>query len=139
MHIYLQLVGKGFTIQKFLEEIKVAKPISLTIGTHHFVQMSEIDLNLTGLDKTDLSSVLWIMPVGASVPPISFQKLQNIFPNLKVSHVTYPITLPHHLHITNAKKLIITNMYLLYLKGIEIRLSAKIYHGIKISRLPLGV
>ena len=66
--------------------------------------MSEIDFNLTGLDKTDLSSVLCTYPVGASVPPISFQKLQNIFPNLKVRKLRY--SLNGRVFIYNEKRIL---------------------------------
>ena len=76
--------GTGFSLQKLLEAIKDEKPVSLIIGSHHYVQMSEMDFSLTGLDKQDLSSVFVVTPVGTSVPEISFTKLQNIFPNLKV-------------------------------------------------------
>ena len=79
------MVGKGFTIQRLMENAKEAKPACLVIGTHHFVQMSEIDFKLTGLNKKDLLSVLWITPAGASVPPIATENLKKIFPNMKVS------------------------------------------------------
>ena len=76
--------GTGFSLQKLLEAIKHEKPTTLIIGSHHYVQMSEMDFSLTGLDKQDLSSVVVVTPVGTSVPEISFAKLQNVFPNLKV-------------------------------------------------------
>ena len=79
--------GAGFTLQKLLKAVKNEKPKSLTIGSHHFVQMSEMDLASTGLEKQDLQSVLWVMPVGSSAPSISFIKLQNLFPNLKVKNL----------------------------------------------------
>ena len=78
------MYGAGFTLQKLLEAVKIEKPKSLTLGSHHYVQMSEMDVSTTGMDKQDLSSVFWITPVGTSVPSISFSKLQNMFPNLKV-------------------------------------------------------
>ena len=79
------MVGNGFTIQRLLEAVKEVKPLCLVTGTHHFVQMSEIDFKLTGLKRQDLSSVLWITPVGASVPTITAENLKKIFPNMKVS------------------------------------------------------
>ena len=78
------MYGAGFTLQRLLEAVKIEKPKSLTLGSHHYVQMSEMDISTTGMDKQDLSSVFWITPVGTSVPSISFSKLQNMFPNLKV-------------------------------------------------------
>ena len=76
--------GPGFSLQKLMEAIKTEKPMSIIVGSHHYVQISEMDFSLTGLEKEDLSSVLWITPVGSSVPEITFSKLQHIFPNLKV-------------------------------------------------------
>ena len=64
--------------------IKQTKPLCVVVGTHHFVQMSEIDFESTGLDKKDLASVMWITPVGASVPQITSQNLKKIFPNMVV-------------------------------------------------------
>ena len=83
------MYGVGFTLQRLLEAVKIEKPKSLTLGSHHYVQMSEMDISTTGMDKQDLSSVFWITPVGTSVPSISFSKLQNMFPNLKVNNVIF--------------------------------------------------
>ena len=68
-----------------METIKKTKPTAIILGTHHFVQMSELDFVQTGLRKKDLSSVFWISPVGASVPAICTENLKKMFPNLKVS------------------------------------------------------
>ena len=76
--------GPEFSLQKLLEAIKNEKPKALIIGSHHYVQMSEMDFSLTGLDTRDMSSILSAMPVGTNVPDICFEKLQKIFPNLKV-------------------------------------------------------
>ena len=76
--------GPGFTIQKLLEAAKKEKPMALTIGSHHYVQIAEMDFSLTGLERQDLSSVFWVMPVGTSVPEGLFTKLQSVFPNLIV-------------------------------------------------------
>ena len=56
----------------------------MVVGTHHFVQMSEMDFEATGMERKDLASVLWITPVGASVPQITSQNLKKIFPNMAV-------------------------------------------------------
>ena len=88
--------GPSFSLQKMLEAIRDEKPKSMVIGSHHFVQMSEMKLwkndhgeqFLEGdyLDsyKRDLSSILWALPVGANVPDICFENLKNIFYNLSV-------------------------------------------------------
>ena len=77
--------GPGFSLQKLMEAIKKEKPISMAVGSHHYVQISEMDISLTGLEKEDLSSVLSIHAVGDTVPEITFSQLQHIFPNLKVT------------------------------------------------------
>ena len=71
--------GPGFSIQKVLEATKREQPKHLVIGSHHYVQIAEMDLNITGLREQDLSSVFSIMPVGTSVPEGLFQKLQSKF------------------------------------------------------------
>ena len=81
--------GPSFTLQKMLEAIRDEKPQSMVIGSHQFVQMSEMDFSLTGLNKQDLSSILLAVPVGANVPAICFEKLKNIFPNLMVYKLIY--------------------------------------------------
>ena len=85
--VIFQMNGPEFTIQKLLEVTKIEQPKSLVIGSHHYVQIAEMDLNITGLRKQDLSSVFSIMPVGTSVPEGLFQKLQSKFPNLIVSFI----------------------------------------------------
>ena len=81
--------GPSFSLQKMLEAIRDEKPKSMVIGSHHFVQMSEMDFSTTGLNTQDMSSILWAMPVGTNVPDICFEKLKNIFPNLKVNELVY--------------------------------------------------
>ena len=78
------MVGDGVTITKILETVKEVKPLGMNLGTHQFVQMSEIDFRSTALYKEDLSTILWITPVGASVPPITSTNIKNIFPNMVV-------------------------------------------------------
>ena len=76
--------GEGATITKILEVAKEVKPACMILGSHQFVQMSNIDFESTGLKKNDLESVLWITPVGASVPPITSRNIKKIFPNMAV-------------------------------------------------------
>ena len=84
--------GPEFTFQKFLEAIKNETPKFLVIGSHHFVQISEMDSTLIELDTQDLSSVFGVVPVGSSVPDVCFKKLQNIFPNLRIRFNGYGTT-----------------------------------------------
>ena len=76
--------GPGFSIQKLLETAKREKPMSLIIGSHQYTQIAEMNFTHTGLQRQDLSSVFWVMPVGTSVPEGLFAKLQSVFPNLIV-------------------------------------------------------
>ena len=67
-----------------MNQVRKFKPASLILGSHHFVQMSEVDLKSTGLKRKDLSSVQWVAPVGASVPPIASTNIKKLFPNMAV-------------------------------------------------------
>ena len=68
-----------------MNQVRKVKPASLILGSHHFVQMSEVDLESIGLKRSDLCSVQWVTPVGASVPPITSTNLKKLFPNMAVS------------------------------------------------------
>ena len=84
------MVGEGFSIVKLLQMATEVKPLCIVVGTHHFVQMSELDFQSEGINKKDIASVLWITPVGATVPPITSINLRKKFPNMAVS------VLPNH-------------------------------------------
>ena len=84
------MVGEGFSIVKLLQMAMEVKPLCIVVGTHHFVQMSELDFQSEGINKKDIASVLWITPVGATVPPITSINLRKKFPNMAVS------LLPNH-------------------------------------------
>ena len=45
------------------------RPTALIVGSHHYVQLSEIDLKAVGIRSGDLKSVKAITPSGAAVPP----------------------------------------------------------------------
>ena len=65
--------------------IKKERPIAIILGTHHYVQMSEVNMeDFSDIKKNDLESVLFFAPVGASVPIICMRKLMTMFPNMKV-------------------------------------------------------
>ena len=78
------MVGEGFSIVKLLQMATEVKPLCIVVGTHHFVQMSELDFQSEGINKKDIASVLWITPVGATVPPITSINLRKKFPNMAV-------------------------------------------------------
>ena len=78
------MVGEGFSIVKLLQMAMEVKPLCIVVGTHHFVQMSELDFQSEGINKKDIASVLWITPVGATVPPITSINLRKKFPNMAV-------------------------------------------------------
>ena len=79
--------GEGDTITKILEVTKEVKPACMILGSHQFVQISSMEFESTGLQKTDLASVLWITPVGASVPPITSRNIKKMFPNMAVRNM----------------------------------------------------
>ena len=79
------MFGERIEIIDILKRTRQIKPACLILGSHHFVQMSEIDLESTALTRTDLASVLWITPVGASVPTITSNNIKKLFPNMAVS------------------------------------------------------
>ena len=65
-----QVLGKGFSLEAVLENVRDHKPSSLLIGSHHYVQLSELDLSVTKVSSSDLKSVKAITPSGAAVPTI---------------------------------------------------------------------
>jgi len=78
------ICGKGFSLELLLSEIKQSKDRfgALVLGTHHYVQLSELDLSTVKFKPSDLYSVKMILPSGAAVPAICRQKLKKIFPFL---------------------------------------------------------
>ena len=76
--------GEDLETMDILNQVKKLKPKGLILGTHHFVHMSEVAFDETGLVRHDLGSVLWITPVGASVPPVSAKNIKKLFRNMAV-------------------------------------------------------
>jgi hypothetical protein len=96
------LAGEGATVTKVLEVTKEVKPACIILGSHQFVQMSGIDFESTGLKKNDLGSILWITPVGASVPPITSRNIKKLFPNMAVRNMMkYNLKLRRNLKLTH--------------------------------------
>ena len=71
-------------MRKIFQAIKQEKPTVAVLGTHHYVQMAGTNLEEVGVSKSDLESIIFFCPVGASVPEICGQKLKCSFPNMKV-------------------------------------------------------
>ena len=84
-----QMFGDNIEVKDILNQVKKNKPASLILGSHHFVQMSGTNFESTGMTKTDLESVLWVTPVGASVPPITSKNLKMLFRNMAVSSLIW--------------------------------------------------
>ena len=74
----------SFSIKKLFRAVKEERPMVLILGTHHYVQISETNLEGIGIKKKDLDSVLIFSPVGASVPIFCGHQLKKMFCNMKV-------------------------------------------------------
>jgi len=83
-------LGEGFTLEKLLQVIKQHRPSVLLAGSHHYVQLSEMDLSAaTNLKPSDLNSIKAIVPLGAAVPKTCKDKLRRIFPLAALQLVGY--------------------------------------------------
>ena len=69
-----------------LHKVKQYRPSFLLVGSHHYVQLSELDLTKAGVTPSDLRSVKVICPSGAAVPRSCAAKLRQRFP-LSAWHV----------------------------------------------------
>lgn len=77
-HMY----GPNFQLEHLLNTIITAKPKSITVGTHHYVQLAESEL-LANANPEDLASLEYIAPAGAAVPPSCAALYHKKCPNLK--------------------------------------------------------
>ena len=78
------MFGKTFTMDHLVKTIVMYKPSSVTIGTHHYVQMAESNF-LQGIKPEKLKSVKLLLPVGAAVPFSCEEILMKKFIGLKVN------------------------------------------------------
>ena len=76
--------SETFSIKKLFQMVKEERPMVLILGTHHYVQMSETNVEDVGIRSNDLDSVLLFSPVGASVPIVCGKQLKKMFCNMKV-------------------------------------------------------
>ena len=63
------MFGKGVTLKLILDAIAESKNKSISLGTHHYVQLSE-SKELEDYDSDLLDSVELLIPAGAAVPAI---------------------------------------------------------------------
>ena len=75
------MFGKNFTLDILLNTILEAKPTTIALGTHHYVQLAESDI-LAKANPADLASVKFLAPAGAAVPQSCEQKFKDKFPNM---------------------------------------------------------
>ena len=76
-----QMFGKDFNLDILLNAIKTARPDTVILGAHHYVQLSEYDVSKT-VTMQDLDSVSKIFPAGSAVPSICEANLKRKFPSL---------------------------------------------------------
>ena len=75
------MFGKDFNLDILLNAIKTARPDTLILGAHHYVQLSEYDVSKS-VTMQDLGSVSKIFPAGSAVPAICEANLKRKFPSL---------------------------------------------------------
>ncbi|TRY63736.1 hypothetical protein TCAL_04290 [Tigriopus californicus] len=80
------MFGPDFQLEHLLNTIVSAKPKSITIGTHHYVQLAESEL-LANANPEDLASLEYIAPAGAAVPRSCAAFYHKMCPNLKVENI----------------------------------------------------
>ena len=73
-----------------LQKIKQYKPSVLLTGSHHYVQLSEYDLNKAfkeeNIKSSDLNSVKAVVPTGSAVPSCCMHEVKKRF-QLSVLHL----------------------------------------------------
>ena len=77
------MFGPGFTLDTLVDTIVKVKPVTITVGTHHYVQLAESDA-MDSRDPEDFESVKLLLPTGAAVPSSCEVKLRKKFRGLMV-------------------------------------------------------
>ena len=77
------------TCELLYKEVDRFKPIWLMFGSHHFVLMSKQKPKDT---KLDLSSVVFVSPMGSTVPQTLYEDLKSSFSNLATIFSFYGMT-----------------------------------------------
>ena len=60
--------------------MKETKPSMVLLGSHHYVQLSEFNIDKSQVFPHELKSVKGIVPLGAAVPSSCRDNLRKIFP-----------------------------------------------------------
>ncbi len=77
------LAGRHYNVEKLAEMIIKLRPQTITVGPHHYVELSESEA-LQKMDAKLLDSIKAMMPIGAAEPKICETNLKARFTNLKV-------------------------------------------------------
>ena len=77
------MFGEGITLKMILDAMAQSKNKSVSIGTHHYVQLSE-SKELEEYPSEELDQVEMLIPAGAAVPEICEIAWKEKCPNLKV-------------------------------------------------------
>lgn len=75
------MFGPNFTLRVLLDAIVEAKPATVGLGAHHYVQLAESDI-LDEVNPEDLDSVILLFPAGSAVPSSCEAKMRAKFRNL---------------------------------------------------------
>ncbi len=77
------LSDRGFTVEKLANMLAVLRPATITVGPHHYIELSESE-SIEKMDPKLLDSIKAMMPVGAAEPEICETNLKARFTKLKV-------------------------------------------------------
>ena len=67
-----------FSLGRLLSVAKNTRPDAIIMGSHHYVQLSEFDIQKEFLEPGDFNSVKFVAASGAAVPGSCKEKLQKI-------------------------------------------------------------
>ena len=76
------MFGEGFKLQHIIEAIYESQCATISVGTHHYVQLSESDV-LKNADPKKLESIELLFPAGAAVPSSCEEIYKAKMKNLK--------------------------------------------------------
>ena len=68
-----------FSLGRLLSVAKNTRPDAIIMGSHHYVQLSEFDIQKEFLEPGDFNSVKFVAASGAAVSGSCKEKLQKIF------------------------------------------------------------
>ena len=83
------LSGKGFNLQLILARTKQLQPTCLALGSHHYVQLSEVEVENFGYHPAqDFNCVKRLCPIGSAIPTTIIERMSKMFPN-SINAITY--------------------------------------------------